>query len=68
MIAIPMKAIRPAVGGVALGFAGILAYTAWAKAPALAWLPFTFLAVPWLLFNVLVCLFIARAMLKKEAP
>jgi len=68
MIAIPLKAIRPAVGGVALGFAGILAYTAWAKAPALAWLPFTFLAVPWLLFNVLVCLFIARAMLKKEAP
>ncbi len=66
LVAIPLKQIRPAVGGVALGFAGILAYTAWAKAPALAWLPFTFMAVPWLLVNVLVCLFIARAMLKKE--
>ena len=66
MIAVPMKVIRPAVGGVALGFAGILAYTAWAKAPALAWLPFTFLAVPWLVINVLICLFIARALLKKE--
>lgn len=67
MIAIPMKAIRPAVGGVAIGFAAILAYTAWSHAPALAWLPFTFIALPWLLVNALICLFIARAMLKKEA-
>ena len=36
-------------------------------APALAWMPFTFLAIPWLAVNAIVCLFIARAMLKKEA-
>ena len=54
------------LGGLSLGFAGILGYTIWAKAPALAWLPFTFLAIPWLAANVLICLFVARAMLKKE--
>jgi serine protease len=64
--AIKWKGLRPVMGGLALGFAGILGYTIWAKAPALAWLPFTFLAIPWLATNVLVCLFIARAMLKKE--
>lgn len=67
LFAIKFKSIRSVIGGVALGFAGILAYSAWAKAPALAWLPFTFLALPWLIGNALVCLFIARAMLKKEA-
>ena len=66
LVAIKVKAMRQAVGGVALGFAGILAYTLWAKAPALSWLPFTFLAIPWLAVNVLVCLFVARAMLKRE--
>lgn len=68
LVAIKLKGIRHAVGGLSLGFAGILAYTAWAKAPALAWLPFTFLAIPWLVVNALVCLFIARAMLKREHP
>jgi serine protease len=67
LFAIKLKGIRPAVGGLAIGFAGILGYSAWANAPALAWLPFTFLAIPWLAFNALVCLFVARAMLKKEA-
>ena len=38
-----------------------------AHAPALAWLPFTFLAIPWLAVNALICLFVARAMLRKEA-
>jgi len=66
LFAIKLKGIRHAVGGLAIGFAAILAYSAWAHAPALAWLPFTFLAIPWLLGNALVCLFIARAMLKKE--
>ena len=59
-----LKGMRPAVGGLALGFAGILGYSAWAHAPALAWLPFTFLAIPFLVLNALVCLFIARAMLR----
>jgi serine protease len=66
LIAIKAKGMRQAVGGVALGFAGILGYTLWAKAPALSWLPFTFLAIPWLAVNALVCLFVARAMLKRE--
>ncbi|MEW6430754.1 MAG: S8 family peptidase [Myxococcota bacterium] len=66
LFAIKWKGIRQAVGGLSIGFSAILAYSAWAHAPALAWLPFTFLAIPWLLGNALVCLFIARAMLKKE--
>ncbi|HEY0879998.1 MAG TPA: S8 family serine peptidase, partial [Archangium sp.] len=66
LFAIRMKGLRPVIGGLAIGFAGILAYTVWANAPALAWLPFTFLAIPWLVVNAIVCLFIARAMLKKE--
>ncbi|MFO0597393.1 MAG: S8 family peptidase [Myxococcaceae bacterium] len=67
LFAIKMKGLRPVVGGLAIGFAGILAYSAWANAPALAWLPFTFLAIPFLCVNALICLFVARAMLKKEA-
>ncbi|WP_037583584.1 DUF5942 domain-containing protein, partial [Stigmatella aurantiaca] len=65
--AIKFRGLRPALGGLSIGFAGFLAYAAWAKAPGLAYLPFTFLAVPWLMVNTFVCLFIARAMLKKEA-
>lgn len=68
IVAIRKKALRPVVGGAAIGFAAILGYAAWAHAPALAWLPFTFLAVPWLVGNAIVCLFIARAMLKRELP
>ncbi len=66
IIAIKVKGMRHVVGGIALGFGAILAYTAWAKAPALAWLPFTFLAIPWLVVNAIVCLFLARAMIKRE--
>lgn len=64
--AIPWKGLRSAVGGLALGFAGFLAYAAWSGAPALSWMPFTFLAKPWLGFNAVVCLVIARAMIKRE--
>ncbi len=67
-IAIKFKAWRPAVGGLALGFAAILGYSAWAGAPALAWLPFTFMAIPFLVLNALVCLFVARAMLRPVKP
>jgi serine protease len=66
VFAIGIKSIRPMVGGVAIGFASILAYTIWSQAPGLSWLPFKFLAIPWLGINALVCLFVARAMLKKE--
>jgi serine protease len=66
--AIKWKGFRPVVGGLSIGFAGFLGYSLWAKAPALAWMPFTFLAIPWLVVNTLICLFVARAMLKKETP
>ncbi|MCY1079077.1 S8 family serine peptidase [Archangium lansingense] len=65
-LAIKFQGIRPAIGGLALGFAGFLAYAAWSKAPALAWMPFHFLALPWLVINTFICLFLARAMLRKE--
>jgi serine protease len=67
LFAISAKHLRPVVGGLSLGFAAILGYAAWSHAPALAWLPFTFLALPWLIGNALVCLFLARAMLRKAA-
>ncbi len=67
MFAIKLKEMRPIVGGLAIGFAAILGYSAWAHAPALAWMPFRFLAVPWLIMNAFMCLFLARAMLKKGA-
>jgi serine protease len=66
LLAVSWKAWRAPAGGLAIGFAAILGYSAWAHAPALAWLPFTFLALPWLAVNALVCLFLARAMLRKE--
>jgi len=65
-LAIKYQGLRPAIGGLALGFAGFLSYAAWSKAPALAWMPFTFLALPWLVVNTFICLIIARAMLKRE--
>jgi serine protease len=66
--AIKLRGLRSAVGGLAVGFAGFLAYALWARAPGLAWMPFQFLAVPWLVLNALVCVVIARAMLRKDAP
>ncbi|MFE8599554.1 S8 family serine peptidase [Archangium violaceum] len=65
-LAIKFKGLRSAIGGLALGFAGFLAYAAWSKAPSLAWMPFHFLALPWLVVNTFICLIIARAMLRKE--
>ncbi|KFE66637.1 S8 family serine peptidase [Hyalangium minutum] len=66
--AIKFRGLRPAIGGLALGFAGFLSYAAWSKAPGLAYMPFTFLAMPWLVVNAIISVFIARAMLKKETP
>lgn len=65
--AIKFRGLRPAIGGLALGFAGFLGYAAWSKAPGLSYMPFTFLAMPWLVVNAAICVFIARAMLKKES-
>jgi serine protease len=63
--AIKFRGLRPAIGGLAIGFAGFLGYAAWSKAPGLSYMPFTFLAMPWLIVNTAICVFIARAMLKK---
>lgn len=67
LFAVKATRLRPVVAGLSLGFAGFLSYAAWAKAPALAYLPFTFLAIPWLLGHALVCLVIARALLRRDA-
>ncbi|HYR55429.1 MAG TPA: S8 family serine peptidase [Myxococcaceae bacterium] len=64
--AIAIRGARQMVAGLAMGFAGFLLYAAWSRAPGLAFLPFHFLALPWLIANALICLFIARALLKKE--
>jgi serine protease len=67
LIAVGVKGLRPVFAGLALGFAAFLGYAAWAKAPALAYLPFTFLARPWLIVNAIICLFVTRALVRKEA-
>ena len=67
LFAIKAKSIRPIIAGLSLGFGAFLAYAAWARAPALAYLPFTFLAIPWLMANAMLCLLITRAMLRREA-
>ncbi len=67
LLAIGVKSLRHAVGGLSLGFAAILAYAAWSHTPPLAWMPITYMALPWLVFNTGICLFIARALLRKEA-
>ncbi|MGA9520547.1 MAG: S8 family peptidase [Myxococcaceae bacterium] len=67
VVALKAKSLRPLIGGLSLGFGGFLAYAAWSRAPGLAYLPFEFLAVPWLVLNAAVCLLITRAMVRKEA-
>jgi serine protease len=59
------KGSRQVMGGLCIGFAAFMTYTAWSAAPGLAWMPFTFLAIPWLLLNSLVSLFLARALIRK---
>jgi serine protease len=66
VFAIGIRGVRQLVAGLAMGFAGFLLYAAWSRAPGLAFLPFHFLALPWLIANAVICLFIARALLKKE--
>ena len=68
LVAVKWRAIRPVVAGLALGTAGFLLYAAWAKAPGLAYLPFTFLARPWLVVNGLLCALLCRTMLRREVP
>jgi len=67
LFALRWRALRPVVAGLSLGFAGFLLYAAWAKAPGIAYLPFTFLARPWLVLNGLLAALLCRPMLRKEA-
>ncbi|MGO8968393.1 MAG: S8 family peptidase [Myxococcaceae bacterium] len=60
------KGFRPVAAGIALGFAGFLAYAAWTRAPGLSWLPFQALALPWLVANAVACAVLARALLAKR--
>jgi serine protease len=64
--AMAWKGFRPVAAGIALGFAGFLAYAAWTRAPGLSWLPFHALALPWLVANVLACAVLARALLARR--
>lgn len=66
IVAVRFKAARPIVAGLALGFAGMLGYSAWSGTPALAWLPFRAVAMPWLVANLFVTLIIARALISKD--
>jgi serine protease len=67
LFAVRWRALRPVVAGLSLGFAGFLLYAAWAKAPGIAYLPFTFLARPWLVVNGIVAALVCRSMLRREA-
>jgi len=67
LLAVRWRTLRPVVAGLSLGFAGFLLYAAWAKAPGLAYLPFTFLARPWLVLNGVAAALLCRAMLRREA-
>ena len=67
LLALRWRTLRPVVAGLSLGFAGFLLYAAWAKAPGIAYLPFTFLARPWLVLNGALAALVCRAMLRREA-
>jgi serine protease len=67
LFALKWRGVRPVVAGLSLGFAGFLLYAAWAKAPGIAYLPFTFLARPWLVLNGLFAALLCRAMLRRES-
>ena len=67
LLALKWRALRPVVAGLSLGFAGFLLYAAWAKAPGLAYLPFTFLARPWLIVNGVLAALVSRGMLRRES-
>ena len=67
LLAVRWRSLRPVVAGLSLGFAGFLLYAAWAKAPGIAYLPFTFLARPWLVLNGAAAALLCRSMLRREA-
>ncbi|HEY3447920.1 MAG TPA: S8 family serine peptidase [Myxococcales bacterium] len=56
-----------AIAGVAVGWAALLLMRAFSDSPAVAWMPLSFLSVPWLIVNVLVLFVLARAALRASA-
>ncbi|MGC4113822.1 MAG: S8 family serine peptidase [Myxococcales bacterium] len=56
-----------AIAGIAVGWAAMLLMRAFSGSPAVAWMPFSFLSVPWLILNVLVLFVLARAALRALA-
>lgn len=61
-----VPAMRQFAGGLSVGFAAFLAHAALSGAPGLQWMPFTFIAAPFLWSQVVLCLFMARALLMKR--
>lgn len=56
-----------AIAGIAVGWAAMLLMRAFSGSPAVAWMPVSFLSVPWLIVNVLVLFVLARAALRAMA-
>jgi serine protease len=61
-----IRSLRSVLAGLCIGFAAFLGYAAFTGAPAIAWMPFRFLAMPWLVVNALIALILSRGLLKKE--
>lgn len=55
------------IAGLAVGFAAVLFSRAFSGSAAVAWMPFSFLAIPWLLLNAFVLLLLARAAVRAGA-
>lgn len=61
-----VASLRGVLAGLCVGFAAFMLYAAFTGAPALAWMPFKILALPWLAVNAIVALVLARGLLKKD--
>ena len=60
------KGLSGAIAGLAVGFAAVLLYKAFSGNTAVAWMPWSFLSVPWLVVNSLVLVMLARAALRSQ--
>jgi serine protease len=61
------KGMQGAIAGLAVGFAAMLLLRMFSCHVVVAWLPFSFLSIPWLVLNIMVLLFLARAAMKASA-
>ena len=61
--------LRPIASGVSTGYATALAATIWFSEPPLDWLLHSYIAIPWLMLQFVLCLLIARTtLLQKASP